>query len=61
MTLSVRERGETIATLRHIHVRAMEILAGWTPTTPEMEVKLMFGGHIWDVCSTRRRLWQTHL
>jgi hypothetical protein len=27
----------------------METLAAWTPTTPEMEVKLLFGGHIWDM------------
>jgi hypothetical protein len=47
--LSVRERGETAATLRWIHVRLMEIIASWVPTTPEMEVKLLFGAHIWDV------------
>jgi len=47
--LSVRERGETVATLRWIHVRLMETLASWVPTTPEMEVKLLFGAHIWDM------------
>jgi len=47
--LSVRERGETVATLRWIHVRLMETLAAWVPTTPEMEVKLLFGAHIWDM------------
>ena len=47
--LSVRERGETVATLRWIHVRLMETIAAWVPTTPEMEVKLLFGAHIWDV------------
>jgi hypothetical protein len=47
--LSVRERGETVATLRWIHVRLMETIASWVPTTPEMEVKLLFGAHIWDV------------
>jgi hypothetical protein len=26
----------------------METLAQWTPTSPEMEVKLMLGEHIWD-------------
>ena len=26
----------------------METLAAWVPTTPEMEVKLLFGAHIWD-------------
>jgi hypothetical protein len=46
--LSVRQRGETVATLRWIHVRLMETIASWVPTTPEMEVKLLFGTHVWD-------------
>jgi hypothetical protein len=49
MLLSVRERGETVATLRWIHVRLMETIASWVPTTPEMEVKLLFGAHVWDL------------
>jgi hypothetical protein len=47
--LTVKERGQYVATMRHIHVWLMETLAGWVPTTPEMEVKLLFGEHIWDV------------
>jgi hypothetical protein len=47
--MTVRERGETVATLRWIHVRLMETLSAWVPTTPEMEVKLLFGAHIWDM------------
>ena len=49
MGLSVKLRGESVATFRYIHVDLMETLAQWTPTTPEMEVKLLFGEHIWDV------------
>lgn len=49
MPLTVRERGATVATLRWIHVRLMETLASWVPTTPEMEVKLLFGAHVWDI------------
>lgn len=49
MFLSVRERGDTVATFREIEVRLMEILAAWVPSTPEMEAKLVFGAHIWDV------------
>jgi hypothetical protein len=49
MLPSVRERGEFVATFRWIHVRLMETIAAWVPTTPEMEVKLLFGAHIWDV------------
>jgi hypothetical protein len=49
MTLTVRERAETIATFRHIEVRLMETLARWVPSTPEMEVKILLGRHVWEV------------
>ncbi len=48
MILSVKERGQFVATMRHINVWIMETLAGWVPSTPEMEVKLQFGEHLWD-------------
>jgi hypothetical protein len=48
MSLSVTERARAIATFRFVEVRLMEITAAWTPTTPEMEVKVLFGRHIWD-------------
>jgi hypothetical protein len=47
--LTVKERGHFVGTLRYVHVSIMETLAAWVPTTPEMEVKLLFGEHIWDV------------
>jgi hypothetical protein len=49
MQLNVKERGEFVATFRWIEVNLMEMLARWVPTTPETEVKLVFGSHIWDV------------
>lgn len=49
MKLNVKERGEHVATYRWICVRLMETLAAWVPTTPEMEVKLAFGTHLWDM------------
>ena len=48
MGLNVKERGEAVATFRYVQVKLMEMLAGWTPTSPEMEAKLLFGEHIWD-------------
>jgi hypothetical protein len=48
MPLSVRERADTIGTLRFISVFAMETLARWVPTTPDLEAKVTFGRHIWD-------------
>jgi hypothetical protein len=47
--LTVKERARFVATLRYVHVAIMETLAAWVPTTPEMEVKLLFGEHVWDV------------
>jgi hypothetical protein len=48
MKLTVNDRARALATFRHVEVRLMEITAAWTPTTPEMEVKVVFGRHIWD-------------
>jgi hypothetical protein len=45
---TVSERCQNIATFRHISVKLMETAARWTPSTPEMEAKVMFGRHIWD-------------
>ena len=48
MTLTVKERGQYAATLRQVQVTLMETLAAWVPTTPEMEVKLLLGEHVYD-------------
>jgi hypothetical protein len=48
MKLSVHDRAAALATFRFVEVKLMEIVAFWTPTTPEMEVKVMFGRHIWE-------------
>jgi hypothetical protein len=45
---SVVERCNTIATFRRICVWSMETTARWTPITPEMEVKVTLGRHIWE-------------
>jgi hypothetical protein len=48
MGLSVREKAEYVGTFRAIRVYLMEMLARWTPDTPELEAKVLFGRHIWD-------------
>jgi len=48
MGLMLREKAEYLATFRWLEVFLMETLARWVPTTPEMEVKVLFGRHIWD-------------
>jgi hypothetical protein len=46
--MNVKERAEAIGSFRFIEVRLMETAAYWVPLTPEMEVKVMLGRHIWD-------------
>ena len=48
MPQSIRDRADTIATFRWASVHLMEMLARWVPTTPELEVKILFGRHIWE-------------
>jgi hypothetical protein len=48
MPMSVRERADWIATFRFTSIYLMETLARWVPSTPEMEVKLLFGRHLWE-------------
>src|SRR5882762_10482302 len=45
---SVVERCNTIATFRRVSIWLMETTARWTPITPEMEVKVTLGRHIWE-------------
>ena len=49
MTLTIRDKADTLGTFRFISVQLMETLARWVPTTPELEVKTLFGRHIWDL------------
>ena len=46
-SLSVKRRAEAVGTLRFVSVFLMETLAAWVPSTPEMEVKVLFGRHLW--------------
>src|SRR5262252_7991690 len=48
MGLILREKAEYLGTFRWLEVNLMETLARWVPTTPEMEVKVLFGRHLWD-------------
>jgi hypothetical protein len=48
MGYSIRQRADVVATFRHIAVYLMETLARWVPSTAELEVKVLFGRHIWD-------------
>jgi len=48
MSLSIREKADTVGTFRFLSVWLMETLARWIATTPELEVKVAFGRHVWE-------------
>lgn len=50
MSLTTIQRADAVGTFRHTCARLMETLAGWVPSTPELEAKTLFGRHIW-VCA----------
>jgi len=45
---SVKEKAEYLGVFRWMEVFLMETLAGWVPTTPEMEMKVLFARHLWE-------------
>src|SRR2546430_9223932 len=45
---SIAEQADIVATFRYVSVFLMETLARWTPLTPELEVKILFGRHLWE-------------
>lgn len=46
--LTIAQKADTIATFRHVSVYLMETLARWTPLTPQLEAKILFGRHLWE-------------
>jgi hypothetical protein len=54
--LNVKNRAEAVATYRKVNVHLMESLAAWVPSTPEMELKILFGRHLWLVAQLADRL-----
>ena len=49
MGLSISQKADALGTFRFVLVRLMETLAAWVPTSPELEVKTLFGRHIWQL------------
>jgi hypothetical protein len=45
---NIKEKADYVGTLRALNVYLMEMVARWTPSTPELEVKVLFGRHLWD-------------
>lgn len=55
---SIAQKADTIATFRYVSVFMMETLARWTPLTPQLEVKIMFGRHLWEAAQHADALGQ---
>lgn len=49
MPLTVRQKADAVGTFRYLSVAYMEMLSRWVPTTAEMEAKVLFGRHIWEL------------
>ncbi len=45
---SIAQKADILATFRYVSMFLMETTARWTPLTPELEVKLLFGRHLWE-------------
>jgi hypothetical protein len=54
--LNVKQRADSVGTLRFVSVFLMETLARWIPTTPEMEVKMLLSRQVWRMAQQADRL-----
>jgi len=49
MSLTISQKADALGTYRFVCARLMETLAAWVPTSPELEVKTLFGRHLWHL------------
>src|SRR5581483_437290 len=45
---TVKENSQRLANYRYLEVQLMEILGGWSHTTPQLAFKATFGYHVYD-------------
>ncbi len=45
---SVKENAQRLANYRYLEVQLMEMIGGWSHTTPQLAVKATFGYHVYD-------------
>src|SRR6266436_2632543 len=57
---SVDASAGRISHYRWLEERLMRLLGGWIALTPEVDVKLLFGRHVWD-CAQHADLWGRRL
>ncbi|PLS79719.1 MAG: hypothetical protein CYG59_11790 [Chloroflexi bacterium] len=45
---NVKENGQRLANYRYLEVQLMEMIGGWSHTTPQLAFKAIFGYHVYD-------------
>lgn len=45
---SVAENSQRLANYRYLEIQLMEMVGGWSHTTPQLAFKATFGYHVWD-------------
>src|SRR5690349_10943091 len=53
---TVRENSQRLANYRYLEIQLMEMLAGWSHTTPQLAFKATFGYHVYDHAQAADRL-----
>src|SRR4029079_1477161 len=45
---SVKENSQRLANYRYLEIQLMEMIGGWSHTTPQLAFKATFGYHVYD-------------
>ena len=45
---TVKENSQRLANYRYLAIQLMEMIAGWSHTTPQLAFKATFGYHVYD-------------
>ena len=45
---TVRENSQRLANYRYLEIQLMEMIGGWSHTTPQLAYKATFGYHVFD-------------
>jgi hypothetical protein len=46
---NIKEKAHYVGSLRTANVTLMETMAAWVPSSAELEAKVLFGRHLWDL------------
>src|SRR5919202_6055867 len=54
--LLVKSNAQTLAAFRYLERETFRLLGGWMPLTPEWDVKLATGKHVWEGAQHAERI-----